>query len=151
MRSHNTPKFKLQNRTTDIAIDLDMSLHVVQCTIKLWHDIGDVVAEPKLLSHAPKLSSAQIEVSKFILMLYLRLTTFLILYDGFFLHCLNGHQIFFLMSLLKNLRCSIVLLWASQLFGGHYKGLACKGRKWVANSYIILWFSMWLPFILSQM
>ena len=39
--------------------------------------------EPKLLSHAPKMSSAQIEVSIFILMLYLRLTTFLILYGSF--------------------------------------------------------------------
>ena len=55
-------KFKLNKQTPDIAIDLDMSLRVVQWTIKLWHEVGDVVAEPKKLSRAPIMSPTQIQV-----------------------------------------------------------------------------------------
>jgi hypothetical protein len=56
-------KFRLQKKTTDIAIDLDMSLRVVQCTIKLWHDIRDVVAAPNAISWAPMMSQTQTEAS----------------------------------------------------------------------------------------
>ncbi|KAF8500530.1 hypothetical protein JB92DRAFT_3124530 [Gautieria morchelliformis] len=38
-----------------------MSLRVVQRTIKLWCDIGDVVTEPRWLSCGPKMSPTQIE------------------------------------------------------------------------------------------
>jgi hypothetical protein len=33
----------LKYSATKIAIELDMSLHVVQCTLQHWKEIGDVV------------------------------------------------------------------------------------------------------------
>ena len=53
-------KFVLNKKTADIAVDLDMSLRAVQQTIKLWHDIGDVVNTPAKISRAPLMGLAQV-------------------------------------------------------------------------------------------
>ena len=96
-------KFKLLKRTTQIAIDLDMPLHIVQGTIKLWHEVGDVVAGPKNLSQAPIMSSTHIQVR----------TCFdckhKLIHCSSFLHSLNIHQICIWMNLLKNLKPNMVL------------------------------------------
>jgi hypothetical protein len=60
-------KFNLNKKTADITIDLDMSLRVVQRTIKLWHDVGDVVNTPAKLSRAPLMTRVQEEASVYLL------------------------------------------------------------------------------------
>jgi len=55
-------RFTLHKWTTDIATDLDMSLHVVQQTIKLWCEIGDVMDEPKKVLQALIVSPTQVKV-----------------------------------------------------------------------------------------
>ncbi|KAF8580384.1 hypothetical protein K439DRAFT_1357178 [Ramaria rubella] len=40
--------------TTEIARNLDMLLRVVQQTIKLWNEIGDVVKDPKMYGRLGK-------------------------------------------------------------------------------------------------
>jgi len=56
-------RFTLQKTTTAIAIDLNMSLCVVQQIIKLWEDIGDVIKTPQNISRAPLMTASQEEVS----------------------------------------------------------------------------------------
>ena len=56
-------RFTLEKTTTAIAIDLNMSLRVVQRTIKLWEDIGDVIKTPKNITRAPLMTASQEEVS----------------------------------------------------------------------------------------
>ncbi|KIJ39962.1 hypothetical protein M422DRAFT_81290, partial [Sphaerobolus stellatus SS14] len=48
-------------KTSDIAIDLDMSLRVVQRILKLWNDIGDVVNTPVKIGKAPLMNKEQEE------------------------------------------------------------------------------------------
>ena len=97
-------KFKLFKRTTHIAIDLDMPLHVVQRTIKLWYEVGDVIAAPKNLSQAPIMSSTHSSTVR---------TCFdckhNLIHCSSFLHTLNIHQIYIWMNLPKNLKPSMVL------------------------------------------
>jgi hypothetical protein len=61
-------KFTLQKVTSEIATDLNMSLRVVQRIIKMWREIGDVVASPRNLSRSPTMSEAQIQVRSHLFM-----------------------------------------------------------------------------------
>jgi transposase len=40
-------RYTLGLTTTEISKNLDMSLHVVQCVLKLWDEIGSAVKDPK--------------------------------------------------------------------------------------------------------
>ena len=56
----------LGRSTTEIAMDLNMSLRVVQCILKLYEEIGEVVKDPK--THAKRgkaklLDAHSVEVS----------------------------------------------------------------------------------------
>lgn len=56
-------KFKLACTSTQIAIDLDMPLRVVQRTIQRWIEIGDVIAVPHQVGRAQILGPNEKDVS----------------------------------------------------------------------------------------
>ncbi|KAF8579877.1 hypothetical protein K439DRAFT_1358549, partial [Ramaria rubella] len=47
---------------TAIAIDLDMPVHVVQCVLQTWDEIGVVVKDPKKLGRVQLMTTDQIQV-----------------------------------------------------------------------------------------
>ena len=47
---------------TQIAIDLDMDLRVVQCVKQTWREIGDVCRDRKYKGRPPLMSSVEIDV-----------------------------------------------------------------------------------------
>lgn len=55
--------FTLDKTTTQIAIDLDMPLRVVQSVLQNWREIGEVCKDRWCLGHAPLLSREAVTVS----------------------------------------------------------------------------------------
>lgn len=55
--------FKLLRGTGHIAFDLNIPQRVVQRTVKMWKEIGDVIREPLRVGRARILSDAHIRVS----------------------------------------------------------------------------------------
>ncbi|KAF9499129.1 hypothetical protein BDN71DRAFT_1503495 [Pleurotus eryngii] len=51
----------LGKQTTDIAIDLDIPLRVVQHTLKTWKDTGDVVVARAWDGHLPVIVGASLD------------------------------------------------------------------------------------------
>ncbi|KAF8461778.1 hypothetical protein JB92DRAFT_2777561, partial [Gautieria morchelliformis] len=49
-----------QKSNTDIAIDLDMPVRVVQRVLQTWDEIGTVLKEPQKVGQAPLLSTSQV-------------------------------------------------------------------------------------------
>ena len=49
--------------TTDIAVNLDMPVCVVQWVLQTWDEIGAVVREPKTLGQACLMTTEQVRVS----------------------------------------------------------------------------------------
>lgn len=55
-------RYKLRTKPPEIAVNLDMSLRVVERVLKLWREIGDVERHPSRSGIGCKLSRLQIEV-----------------------------------------------------------------------------------------
>jgi transposase-like protein len=55
--------FTLDKTTTQIAIDLDMPPHVVQCVLQNWRETGEVCKNRRHLGRAPLLSREAVTVS----------------------------------------------------------------------------------------
>ena len=53
----------LDMSTTDIAVNLDMLVRVVQRVLQTWDEIGAVVREPKTLGGACLMTTEQVQVS----------------------------------------------------------------------------------------
>ena len=49
--------------TTDIAVNLDMPVRVMQRVLQTWDEIGAVVREPKTLGQARLMTTEQVQVS----------------------------------------------------------------------------------------
>ena len=49
--------------TTDIAVNLDMLVHVIQRVLQTWDEIGAVIREPKTLGRAHLMTTEQVQVS----------------------------------------------------------------------------------------
>ena len=49
--------------TTDITVNLDMPVHVVQWVLQTWDEIGAVIREPKTLGQAHLMTTEQVQVS----------------------------------------------------------------------------------------
>ena len=49
--------------TTDITVNLDMPVCVVQRVLQTWDEIGAVVREPKTLGRARLMTTEQVQVS----------------------------------------------------------------------------------------
>jgi hypothetical protein len=55
--------FTLGKTTTEISIDLDIPVQVVQCVLKCWQEIGEVCEDRTHMGHAPLMSQEVIMVS----------------------------------------------------------------------------------------
>jgi hypothetical protein len=62
--------FTLGRTTTQIAIDLKMSLRSVQRVIHMWNEIGEVCRDRKYKGRTPLMSAAAINVHGYSLLLY---------------------------------------------------------------------------------
>jgi transposase len=54
--------YTLKKTSTEIAIDLDMPLRVVQRVKKTWREIGDVCRDRKYIGRSPMMSPAETKV-----------------------------------------------------------------------------------------
>ena len=53
----------LNMSTTDIAVNLNVPVRVVQWVLQTWDEIGAVVREPKTLGRAHLMTTEQVQVS----------------------------------------------------------------------------------------
>ena len=53
----------LNMSTTDIAVNLDMLVHVMQWVLQTWDEIGAVVRELKTLGRARLMTTEQVQVT----------------------------------------------------------------------------------------
>ena len=53
----------LNMSTTDITVNLNMLVHVMQQVLQTWDEIGAVIREPKTLGQARLMTTEQVQVS----------------------------------------------------------------------------------------
>jgi transposase len=68
--------YTLEKTSTEIAIDLDMPLHVVQRIKQTWNEIGEVSRERRYLGRAPMMSPQHCKVCTYDLTCYSLTTSF---------------------------------------------------------------------------
>ena len=55
--------FTLEKTTTEISIDLDIPLRVVQRVLKCWREIGEVCKDRTRMGHSPLMKPDEVKVS----------------------------------------------------------------------------------------